>query len=145
MCGSQPAPDRANVAEPQADQAEPAAGAPASERDAVSPGPFAVPEDLPDPARFVYVELRDLAGEGLTLRDALLERWPDGEWSDPIAFDADAAAWWQGVDAELRYRIQVAHRERWTALRGERGGAEALVGLCDDRLAALRAVMAGAA
>jgi hypothetical protein len=81
-----------------------------------------------------------LAREGWSLREALLERWPEGALSDPATVLAAARATWVGVDATLPRQYLSACQAFW----GERVGrfgvrSEPLVTLAGERVKALRA------
>jgi len=79
-----------------------------------------------------------LAREGWTLREALLERWPEGAPADRAPTLAAARAAWKGVDATLLQQYLTARQAFWAELVGPLGSrAESLTTLCDQRLLAL--------
>ena len=69
----------------------------------------------------------------------LEERWPETEWDNFEAFMKQRKEEWREVDASLLKSIHRAYKKRWSDpfLKKSRT-KEALIGLCDRRLGALR-------
>lgn len=90
-------------------------------------------EDVSD----YWRQVAALAGGGTSLRELLLERWPEGGPSSIEDYLDSRKARWRGVDEaelEAQWRRQQA---RWAQLEGSAGGTEALGEVSRERLAAL--------
>jgi hypothetical protein len=86
-----------------------------------------------------WLELRQLASQGLSLRELLLERWPDLAPTERSEVLAAASARWRGVDPTLLQQLLTARQAFWAEQVGPLGSSPAtLVALCDRRLEALR-------
>ncbi|MDP8247888.1 MAG: hypothetical protein P9M00_07100 [Candidatus Tritonobacter lacicola] len=99
---------------------------------------FNVEEYLRD-VRWYWGGLKRLSGEGLTLYDALKERWPQREYEQPFKAFAEAKkAVWKGIDTSFLKKLYQAHRKRWRpAFVRKAKTTEALRDLCEKRLAKL--------
>lgn len=116
--------------------------APALERCVIYDGgarAFNVPEYLED-VRSYWEGMEELARGGMTLKEALAERWPAKEYElSPAEFRAARAKTWVKPDAGLIRDLYRAHRERWTDdFRRQAETPRPLISLCRRRLHALR-------
>ncbi len=97
--------------------------------------------DVPTYARDVleyWQQLRGLAEQGWSLRDAILERWPEAAPSDRAAFLTAASRRWQGLDAALLHQVLAARQAFWAELVGPFGNRPStLQALCEQRIQAL--------
>jgi hypothetical protein len=95
--------------------------------------------DLPtyrDDVLEYWTEVEKLADEGLSLEEAILERWPDARHESRTHFVDAHAPRWKNVDPALMDRVFAAQEAFWSGM-GERG-AGALKALAGRRLATLR-------
>lgn len=93
---------------------------------------FAIPEYAHDVVDY-WERVRGLARDGLTLREALLERWPEGAPAE----GPDAR--WTGADPALLGHLIAAREAAWEALAAPAAGdAVALAALCDARIRAVQ-------
>ena len=86
--------------------------------------------------REYWTELRALAREGLTLTEAVQERWPDEHYTSFVRLLERHAPYWHGVAPAELAQLHTRYEERWSGRPG--GDASALEAVCDQRLAALR-------
>jgi hypothetical protein len=98
---------------------------------------FDVPTYVDDVLEY-WAAVAALARDGLSLADALLERWPDGGPAEPAAFREERRARWRGVDPAFLDDLLARNAALW------RGGpaalpARALEAVCAERLATLEA------
>ncbi|MFH1468826.1 MAG: hypothetical protein ABIO70_30840 [Pseudomonadota bacterium] len=100
---------------------------------------FTIPAYVHDVIDY-WEQVRALALGGFTLRDALLERWPEGALTDRAGTLTAARAAWVGVDATLLQQYLTARQAFWAEQVGPFGAhAEPLATLCDQRVEILRA------
>jgi hypothetical protein len=86
-----------------------------------------------------WLELRELAQRGLSLRELLLERWPALAPAERSEVLAAAGERWRGVDPTLLQQLLTARQAFWAELVGPLGSRPAsLIALCDARIEALR-------
>jgi hypothetical protein len=82
--------------------------------------------------------VRQLAEEGLTLAEALRERWPETEYASWPSFVERKRRAWPGVADDRLRSLYERYERRWSEeVAGEAGSAAALVELCARRIAAL--------
>ncbi len=82
---------------------------------------------------------RARADDGCSLRQLLVERWPELAPADRSAVMARAQARWPGVDPSLLQQLMVARQTFWSELVGPMGSRPtALWALCDARIRTLR-------
>lgn len=100
---------------------------------------FNVPDYLRD-VRSYWEQTEELARKGMTLKQALAERWPAPEYEMPFAdFSALKTRTWGEVEPGLLRRLHQDYRERWTdEFRRRAESPEPLIELCRRRLRALR-------
>lgn len=84
-----------------------------------------------------WEQVRGLGKRGYTLREALKERWPETEYATLEGFLEAKRALWRGVSDQDLTRIYDGYRHRWEDGDGPWCSADALVRLCDARLALL--------
>lgn len=78
-------------------------------------------------------EVDQYAKAGLTLHDALKERWPETEYQERGLFLERKETQWQNVPKEFLERIYAAYCQRWSeAFRKEAGTSQALSNLCQE-------------
>jgi hypothetical protein len=83
-------------------------------------------------------ELKALAEGGLSLRELLLERWPELAQAQRAEVLAAARERWRGVDPTLLQQLLAARQAFWAELVGPFGGRpDALGALCDARIETL--------
>ncbi len=98
---------------------------------------FDVPAYVEDVLDY-WRKVRSLARYGLTLADALAERWPAPEYASRELFLAHKRATWRGVDDASLDAVWQRHRELWTDDFAARARtAEALEEICAERIATL--------
>jgi len=98
---------------------------------------FDIPTFATD-VRTYWAQVRDLARSGMTLAEALDERWPEPWRGDHDAFDEWAAERWRGVDDDLLDAIWRRSTERWSETFLPRAArADALEELATGRLGEL--------
>lgn len=98
---------------------------------------FDIPSFTTD-VRSYWEQVRDLARGGMTLAEALNERWPEPWRGNHDAFDEWAAQRWQGIDGDLLDAIWRRSTERWSETFAPRAArAEALEELATGRLGEL--------
>ncbi len=101
---------------------------------------FDIPAYMQD-VREYWEQVRALGEQGLTLADALEERWPEPWGDDEMAFRAAMEAQWRGVSAALGDRIWDEILGRQTAaFRRDAATGEALVEVAERRLRDLPAL-----
>ena len=99
---------------------------------------FDIPRYIDDVEEY-WTELRQLALDGLTLADALDERWPRAPFLERPRFDEVTTTMWRGVDATLLDQIFAAHHAWWAPDKVARMTTnDALVAICDQRLLELK-------
>lgn len=83
-----------------------------------------------------WQELRQWGERGLTLEEAIRERWPEEEYRLPFEDFAEfKSGQWQGVGEAFLRKLYSAHRKRGTKSFHERAKtSKALIALCDRRL-----------
>ena len=99
---------------------------------------FNVPEYMED-VRAYWEKMLVQAEQGMTMRQALDERWPAKEYNLPFKeFVVAKKKIWKGVKSEVLRQIYLAHRKRWTSDFKKRAETpQSLVNLCFRRLRAL--------
>ncbi len=100
---------------------------------------FNVPDYLED-VRSYWEKMKGLAREGMTLEEALAERWPAAEYELSFPdFQAVKSKTWEKTDPDLLQQLYQGHRERWTDdFRGRARNPRPLIELCRQRLGALQ-------
>lgn len=95
---------------------------------------FDIPEYVHDVVAY-WRELADLAGAGLTLGEALAERWPATEYGDRSTFFATKNATWRGVDHEFLENLFARYHQVWSEQIGADASSSAALGrLCEQRI-----------
>ncbi len=85
-------------------------------------------------------EMAKLAHDGLSLRDAIVERWPEAAHDERSVVLARARERWQGVDASLLQQLMAGRQAFWGELVGPFGNRPGpLASLCERRISTLRA------
>jgi hypothetical protein len=98
---------------------------------------FEIPSYVEDVVSY-WRQVAGLAAGGLTLAEALEERWPGGDYASRETFAGRRAARWAGVEREEIDRLYDLHLARWTqAFAARAGTAGALAELCEERIATL--------
>ncbi len=98
---------------------------------------FDAREYLADVAGY-WRQVQGLGKRGYTLREALMERWPEGDYQSFAVFRERKGEKWRGVDDSALRALYDAYLRRWEGADSGTFSAEALVRLCDERLAALK-------
>ena len=101
---------------------------------------FDVPSYVDDVAGY-WRGMGELAEEGLTLREALAERWPDLTETSREGFIDRRRRRWGAAGNEWGARVWERLDRLRTALEGEGGGAGALATLCEERLRVVQAAL----
>jgi hypothetical protein len=92
-----------------------------------------------------WAAVRELAAGGLTLAEALEERWPRTGYATRGQFFEARRALWRGLDDDALLAVYERYETRWPEHpEGGGHGAEALLALCDERLLALHDSLGGA-
>jgi hypothetical protein len=98
---------------------------------------FDIPEYLAD-LREYWEQVAALAAGGLTLAEALRERWPESNYTSPESLRDAKRQIWRGLDDQELYALHRRYSRRWTPTFTRRADtAEALAELCAERIAAL--------
>lgn len=100
---------------------------------------FNVPDYLED-VRSYWEKMKELAGEGMTLEEALVERWPGAEYELSFSdFQEAKSKTWEKTDPDLLQQLYQGHQERWTdEFRGRARNPRPLIELCRQRLRTLQ-------
>ncbi len=97
--------------------------------------------DIPDYTRDVvdyWKSVAEFARGGLTLGEAITERWPASEYKDRASFFATKNATWRGIDHDFLERLFVRHQRFWSEEVGDNNNSSAaLEVLCEERIATL--------
>jgi len=73
---------------------------------------FDVPEYLHDVLDY-WEQMKKLAERGLTLYEAMKERWPETGWEDFRKFSEDRNQEWRGVEESFLIQLHGAFKSRW--------------------------------
>ncbi len=85
-----------------------------------------------------WQELRELAAGGLSLRELLIERWPELAPTERSAVLSRMGERWTGVDATLLQQLMAARQAFWSELAGPMASRpSSLTALCDQRIRTL--------
>lgn len=90
-----------------------------------------------------WEQIRGLAAQGLTLEEAIRERWPAEEYDLPFEeFSKEKARQWRGMSRAFLKKLYTAHHDRWTAsFKRKARSPKALISLCDKRLRGISKVL----
>ncbi|MBU4484457.1 phosphoribosyltransferase [bacterium] len=98
---------------------------------------FDVPE-YTDDVRKYWGQVKLLAKKGLTLYDALKERWHENEYSSKEAFFVHKKGIWKGIDELFLDQLYDAYQKRWSKDFIEKSkSTTALIEICEEQLAKL--------
>lgn len=98
---------------------------------------FDVPEYLEDVLHY-WEQVRRLAKRGFTLREAMLERWPEAEQKDLKTLREVRTQQWRGVPAETVDLLHEHYRKRWTDVFEEwTRSPSALAQIAEERIEVL--------
>ncbi len=98
---------------------------------------FDVPEYLEDVLHY-WEQLRRLAKRGFTLREAMLERWPEQDHTDLRTLREDRKTCWRGVPEETTDLLHEHYRKRWTDVFEEwTRSSDALAQIAEERIGVL--------
>jgi hypothetical protein len=96
---------------------------------------FDTPAYVSDVAEY-WGKVRELAGGGFTLHQALKERWPEVEYASREKFVKAKRDQWLGVTGPELDEVYESYLSRWTeSFKEKAGNAEALTAVCDERIA----------
>lgn len=86
-----------------------------------------------------YWELvKELSSHGMTLREAMKERWPEREYRDYPSFCESKQEIWHGIDRSILDQLYLSYQDRWSdSFLAHSRSADALYELCETRLAQL--------
>ena len=103
---------------------------------------FDVREYLEDVVSY-WEQVRGLGKRGYTLREALKERWPETEYASLELLKEVKSKTWPGVPESDIEALYQAYRQRWDSPPAGNAwcSAQALVQLCDQRLALLTSLL----
>jgi len=105
---------------------------------------FDVIEYLTDVIHY-WEQVRRLARRGYTLREALLERWPESDYGDLDGFLAARRLRWELVPDDCLRELWECRQRRWSEeFTRWAATSAALESVCDDRLQTLQAILAEA-
>ncbi len=100
---------------------------------------FDIPEYRKDVCGY-WEQLRALAEKGMTLRDAVHERWPEQAHADFASFAQEKRQQWHGIDDAFLKRLYEAQRKREQEVTAD-NTAEALAQLCEERISTLNSIV----
>ena len=81
---------------------------------------------------------RELAGTGMTLREAYLQRWPESDYQSPETLRKAREPIWKNLEKDFYEKLYQARADRWTAERlREAERPDSLRKFCEKRIAAL--------
>ncbi len=101
---------------------------------------FDIPGYLKD-LRGYWRDVGQLAEQGLSLGEALAERWPRDEYRSRARFLEQARKRWRGLDEAALDQLYAAYQARWPDRARGDDGARALAKLCAQRLEDLDALL----
>lgn len=102
---------------------------------------FDIPGYIEDVLEY-WEEVAKLASQGLTLTDALIERWPEAEYVSHEQFLSHKRESWRGVKDTLLNKLYAGYKARWTEeFTQEAQSSEALAKLCEERISTLKSLM----
>jgi hypothetical protein len=89
-----------------------------------------------------WQQVAELAEQGLTLAEALKERWPETEYQSRESFLEHKRSLWQGVDEALLEDLYNRYRWRWDQeLKPRADTTTALSELCAERITTLKGML----
>ena len=98
---------------------------------------FDVPRYIEDVLEY-WEQVAELASQGLSLNEAVEERFPSDDYASLESFLESRGSVWKGLNDDAIGRIYQNYLDRWPGAPGDSGSAEALAALCEKRIRNLK-------